>query len=40
MEFIVTSILSCSPVWSPDAGPESPHDLQEPTQDPIDDISW
>ncbi|KAM4570208.1 uncharacterized protein PAE49_009412 [Odontesthes bonariensis] len=30
---------SCSPVWSPDAGPESPHDLQEPTQDPIDDIS-
>ncbi|XP_035985284.1 uncharacterized protein LOC105919651 isoform X3 [Fundulus heteroclitus] len=30
---------SYSPVRIPDDGPESPHDLQEPTQHPIDDIS-
>ncbi|XP_035994571.1 uncharacterized protein LOC118563586 isoform X2 [Fundulus heteroclitus] len=33
------SICGESPVRIPDDGPESPHDLQEPTQHPIDDIS-
>ena len=47
MEFSVTSILSCDPVWSKeteplssDAGPDSPHDPQEPMQNPVDQISW